>query len=121
MRLTHLNLANNLISTFEEGLHVGLKTLHELIVLNVSNNQFESLRFLEGVTQLQKFVAINNRIRCLYELETLKPLLYLSEVNLTGNPIATDKNYYEVCLNCIKPIVLLDGDYVTAEDKVGIC
>ncbi|KAI4456404.1 guanylate kinase-related [Holotrichia oblita] len=67
---------------------------------------------------LQKLIIINNNISCLYEIESLKFLKFLTEVHLKGNPIASDDNYYEVCLKCIQPILILDGDVVSAEDKM---
>ncbi|GJQ80075.1 hypothetical protein Trydic_g19359 [Trypoxylus dichotomus] len=118
MKITHLNLECNEISTFEEGSNTGLHTLRDLIVVNMSNNHLKCLRLLENAKVLQKLILMNNNISCLYELEYLSHLRYLAEVYFKGNPISTDKNYYELCVKCITSIILLDGEYVSAEDKV---
>ncbi|KAI4456386.1 guanylate kinase-related [Holotrichia oblita] len=117
-KLTHLNLEHNQIGFSEEGPNCGFKALPDLIVVNLSDNLLTSLRLFEEMEMLQKLIIMNNNISCLYEIESLKFLKFLTEVHLKGNPIASDDNYYEVCLKCIQPILILDGDVVSAEDKM---
>lgn len=120
LNIQDLYLSNNNIYKFETSSHLGLKTLNHLITADLSYNNLTSLKLFNGVHSLQEVNMTANSIACLMELNYFRNLTELSKVELHKNPIASISEYYRVCLDCVQNITFLDGQYISATDKVKI-
>ncbi|KAF5293774.1 hypothetical protein FQA39_LY03259 [Lamprigera yunnana] len=120
MKLLTLNLENNYLSSFEEGENVGFKTLQRILKINLDFNQLNSLRLFEEVYTIQSVSVQENNIVDLIELGHLRKLNFLSEVYLRGNPITESCEYFEVCVNNVPHITILDGDILDADKKTAV-
>lgn len=116
--LQALDLAGNKIVRVH-----GLETLARLTLLDLSSNQLTSLAGLEQCDSLMDLVVADNLIASTDEAVHLGSLRLLRTLDLAGNPAAdggADKASYRLHLAQQLPsLVTLDGDEVSAEEKVG--
>lgn len=113
--LVTLNLEHNSISTFKDS---GFKLLDRIISIKLGYNFLSSLKIFKHVYNVQVIEMQMNNIHDLLELTHLQHLLYLMELDLTGNFVTHLVNYFEVCLSLAYHLVILDGEYVTASQKL---
>lgn len=118
LRLKTLNVENNKLFSYEEGDHVGLKTLEDLQSINLNYNELESLSLLKGVDNLQEINMRGNNVGQLMELTHLRDLRYLTKVDFRDNPMNAEHNYLRACLDCMRHVCILDGNVVDAAEKV---
>lgn len=119
MNLLSLNLESNGIETFEEGEGRGLKTLPNILKLNLDYNHLNTIRFCEGMDTLQSLSVQSNDLRDLLELSYLRNLNSLSEVDFRDNYLSSLERYFDACVYNVKYISVLDGDVIDAETKVS--
>lgn len=118
MKLLSLNLQNNCITKFEEGENVGFKTSIEILHINLSFNYLRTLKLFEGICGIQSINMSSNLIDDLMEVSHLRNLNFLTELDLSDNPITGMKYYMDVCLNNVKHLYTFDGELLEAERKV---
>lgn len=89
----------------------GLENLTKLQILDISNNQIESLEGLQTLTNLTDLWANDNLVPDLDAVEAaLKPISkHLSVVYLRGNPCATHKQYKLRVMHLLPKLEELDG------------
>lgn len=93
MSLQWLQLQSNKISKCESGVFL---SLNRLISLDLSYNQLNSLKFFHRVHSLQEIDMTGNKIDCLMQLNYLRSLLKLTNLDLRENPVASNPDYYRV-------------------------
>ncbi|XP_070810104.1 geranylgeranyl transferase type-2 subunit alpha isoform X1 [Pituophis catenifer annectens] len=81
--VTHLNLSDNLLSAFPPTLAMMLC----LEVMEVDDNQIESLEGLPPLPSLEELSLRNNRIQRASALRSLAAFPALAQLNLQGNPL----------------------------------
>eukprot|EP00906_Rhabdomonas_costata_P014069 RCo020188 len=95
-RLRELHLQNNLIETLNGDLTAG--GLRFLEVLLLGNNK---LRNLEVV------------------VEILRPLQYLKQLELSGNPLANEPNYRQIIIHTLPSLAIFDRQCVSEEERAA--
>ncbi|KAB0804889.1 hypothetical protein PPYR_01859 [Photinus pyralis] len=119
MPLLSLNLESNGIETFEEGEGRGLKTLPDILKLNLDYNHLSTIKFCEGMDTLQSLTVQANNLRDLLELSYLRNLNSLSEVDFRDNYLSSLDRYFDACIYNVNYISVLDGEVIDAETKVS--
>nr|XP_022916432.1 leucine-rich repeat and guanylate kinase domain-containing protein-like [Onthophagus taurus] len=118
MRLVNLDLSNNRIDKVIIDDENGLHNLKNLVSIDLSNNKLRSFKLFKNVDAIQKIIMTGNQVLHLIELEYIKNLRFLIEIDFRDNPICKQKRYYEMCIQLVKPLILLDGAYISSEEKV---
>ncbi|CAL8090230.1 unnamed protein product [Calicophoron daubneyi] len=73
---------------------------------------------LQSITSLRQLELQDNQIVDMSELTALKPLHLLSSLDLHGNPICVQNNYYYKLLFILPRIMRLDDHQTTVKEKV---
>ncbi|KAJ8969093.1 hypothetical protein NQ317_016780 [Molorchus minor] len=118
LRLQYLILHHNEIVDSEGDHATEFKTLHYIRFVDVSDNHLTSLKLFQNAENLESINIANNDIFNLLEVYYLENLRYLSRLNFHGNPIASMKYYSTACLSVVKHLMTLDGEDLTAEQKI---
>lgn len=102
-----------------------LHTLSQLTYLNISDNYITSLAFLKSTSSLIELYASCNNLADTRQLFHLKPLIALSVVDLSHNPLNSTADYRQFALYHLSFIKALDGQSVgsselaSAKEKFG--
>ncbi|KAJ8933887.1 hypothetical protein NQ314_013740 [Rhamnusium bicolor] len=120
LRIQFLILHHNAIDNIEEKNNMDLKTLCYIRSVDLSNNNLSSLKIFQIAENVENIDMSTNKISSLLELYYLKNLRYLSTLNLSNNPVSEIDFYFNVCLIMIKNLMKLDGEEITAEDRIKI-
>ncbi|XP_054844555.1 leucine-rich repeat and guanylate kinase domain-containing protein [Eublepharis macularius] len=133
--LTYLSLANNRIAAIT-GLQklpiktlclksnqiekaVGLEELKGLRTLDLSDNRISSLEGLEEHNLLEEINLEDNQIGELGELEYVEALPLLRTLNLLGNPVQQQPDYWLLVIFMLLRLTELDHKKITVEEKVA--
>ena len=116
LRLQELNLEGNELSSLE-----GLGGLPSLSVLNVARNKLESLQPLQSCQSLLTLDAGHNAVSVLRQVEFLRPLPWLANLTLMGNPGARKAHYRLRVLFKLPNLKRLDTSNASAEEQVRAC
>lgn len=119
LNLLTLKLNNNEIDSAEEGEDVGLKTLTNLLTLQLSHNKMTSLKLFENACTLQSISMVNNLISDVTELYYLRTLLAVTELDLRNNALTSQPHYHDFCIFNLPSLLFLDGDYVDPPCKAS--
>uniref|UniRef100_A0A8C5EPZ1 Guanylate kinase-like domain-containing protein n=1 Tax=Gouania willdenowi TaxID=441366 RepID=A0A8C5EPZ1_GOUWI len=112
--LTHLCLKGNKLENTE-----GLESLKRLRFLDLCQNGITSLSGLQsshllGTINLQKNLINENE-----EWKHIRDLLLLRDLNLKENPVQDQPDYRPAIIFHLQHLSVLDGETVTAEEKVS--
>lgn len=110
-----LYLAQNRLTSLE-----GIGSLKKLQVLNVRHNGITSIGALraEDIPRMRKLCISENRVSHIEELKGLQDFAFLCDFLLAPNPVEELPHYREQVLHRLPDLRLLDGQHVTAEEKV---
>ncbi|KAG9390299.1 Leucine-rich repeat [Carpediemonas membranifera] len=90
----------------------------DITTLYLSNNQIRSLTGVEQFLRLETLSLANNRIADLNELRNLSSVPYLRNLNLEGNPVASQPHYRSQAIaHCSTRLAVLDGKQVTDAER----
>jgi len=116
-RLKILYLQNNLIPKIEN-----IKRLKSLIYLNLALNNLTSISpEVSSLEKLQKLDLTVNFIdvdQLEPSITNLRPLIHLTELYLTGNPVTTFDGYRLYVLHRLPGLKKLDGQEVTKAERI---
>ncbi|KAJ8925645.1 hypothetical protein NQ315_009490 [Exocentrus adspersus] len=119
LRLQHLILHHNHIdSNIVEDDPVEFVTMKFIRTVNLSQNNISSLEMFKNAGNIEVIDIFNNNVSDLLELYYLRNLRYLSRLNLKNNPVADMKHYFNVCIENIPSLLILDGKEISAEMRV---
>ncbi|CAN0011132.1 unnamed protein product, partial [Choristocarpus tenellus] len=109
--LTTLHIAKNSLTALEAGCFEGCR---ELWSIDASNNRLESL---PGIASFDVLGHLDLSGNCI-PLEALQPLvsIHILELSIAGNPAAEVANRSTI-LRLLPYLWVLDGEYVTAEER----
>lgn len=98
----------------------GVETLKRLQVLDVSSNEISSFSPIdaEKVPRLRQLFAADNKISKIEEIKSLAAFDCLLDLSFQPNPVADLPHYRAQVLYRLPHIRLLDGEHVTAEERV---
>ncbi|XP_023312188.1 leucine-rich repeat and guanylate kinase domain-containing protein-like [Anoplophora glabripennis] len=121
LRIQILILHHNLIdSNNVDDDPVLFKTLDYIRLVDLSHNNISSLEMFQNASYIEGIDMSNNNISSLLELYHLCNLRYLSRLNLMNNPVTTMKYYFNVCVENIKHLIILDGKKICPEKRIHI-
>ncbi|XP_055009676.1 leucine-rich repeat-containing protein 9-like [Boleophthalmus pectinirostris] len=112
--LRELVLDKNLIKVFSENSFTGQGALLEL---SLSENRVRELSHLEHLTELRKLSLDSNKLQDTAELEKLEALPSLTELCVTGNPVARSSVYRAAVVLRLSQLQILDGVVITVEER----
>ncbi|XP_068611663.1 leucine-rich repeat and guanylate kinase domain-containing protein [Brachionichthys hirsutus] len=134
-QLTHLNLAHNrivrisglddlpLIDLCLRGNQLkrieGLENLKSLQVLDLSLNSIDCLAALQNLHFLGTINLEKNLIGEIEECKHIHDLSLLRNLKLQGNPVQEQPDYRLAIIFLLQHLTMLDGEKVTAEEKVS--
>lgn len=105
VKLTSLDLSSNDLEVIE-----GVLNLPLLQRLDVSRNALTSLDYLQSLISLKTLNASNNRIKGIRKINVLVSLSSsLTNIDLSGNPLTTDKRYAFAVVSAFPKLVLFDS------------
>jgi internalin A len=112
--LKNLNLSLNSITTINN-----IKRLNLIQTINLSSNQLSSLEGLNGHSYLTHVNVKENEIVELNEIQHLKDLRALRELNLKRNPIQALSDYRQFVIVSLPSLTSLDGQAISIDEKVA--
>ncbi|XP_052273398.1 dynein axonemal assembly factor 11-like [Dreissena polymorpha] len=108
-----LYLQSNLIPKIE---NVG--RLKQLKYLNLALNNVERVENLEGCESLEKLDLTVNFVGELTSIDSLKSLVFFSELYLTGNPCSQFEGYRDYVISTLQNLKTLDGTPVERSERI---
>jgi len=118
INLEILNLSYNKLKVLSPGLTVNLKNL---TTLDVSYNGLEALDGVEAMSRLKRLLSKNNQVQ---ELEPLKALQSLVEIDLENNPVDNYVKLLEMLRNKSDILVVnlkLSPVFLTVQSYEQLC
>ncbi|XP_027855636.1 leucine-rich repeat-containing protein 9 isoform X1 [Xiphophorus couchianus] len=114
-RLKELVLDRNRIKSLSKDSFISYNSLQEL---RLAENRIRELNHFGTLTKLHKLFLNVNKLQDITELHKLGALPCLTELSVTGNPIARNSQHrLEVILH-LTQVEMLDGVAVTAEERM---
>ncbi|XP_069702604.1 leucine-rich repeat and guanylate kinase domain-containing protein-like isoform X2 [Periplaneta americana] len=117
LNIFELNLENNNLSEYDDSMR--LSTLPNLKYLNLNNNKFTTLQFLRGVYSVRCMEMKNNAVAELLEVDNMKTMTLLEELDFSCNPITTWPGYRDAVIHSLPALAYLDGEPVTVGEKLS--
>ncbi|KAM9823970.1 LOW QUALITY PROTEIN: leucine-rich repeat and guanylate kinase domain-containing protein [Neosynchiropus ocellatus] len=111
--LKHLNLRGNQLETMD-----GLENLTKLRILDLSHNRITSLIGFRNLQLLGVINVENNLIPRIEECKHIAHLFLLVELNMLQNPVKEVQDYRLSIIFLLQRLTMLDKEEVTAEEKV---
>ncbi|XP_072391113.1 uncharacterized protein [Diabrotica undecimpunctata] len=122
LNIETLILRQNNIYLYEtETKDTGFGTLERLHTLDLANNQLTTLQFLYKNYRLEDVDMESNEISNLMEIFYLKGLPNIKRLNLDKNSVADTPHFQKMCLRTFPRLQNLNGNQVTAKQKVEAC
>eukprot|EP01063_Lacrimia_lanifica_P031846 TRINITY_DN5337_c0_g2_i1.p1 TRINITY_DN5337_c0_g2~~TRINITY_DN5337_c0_g2_i1.p1 ORF type:complete len:653 (+),score=230.74 TRINITY_DN5337_c0_g2_i1:66-2024(+) len=111
--LTHLDLSHNRVQKVEHIQH-----LHHLKELVLDGNFVERLPGEAAWPKgLERLSMVGNRLSCLDDLQNLRELISLEELDLRENPICSNGQYRGIAAYAALALAVLDGVAVTDAER----
>lgn len=108
-----LYLQSNLIPKIEN-----VSRLKKLEYLNLALNNIEKIENLEGCESLKKLDLTVNFVGELTSIKSLKNLIHLKELYLTGNPCTEYDGYRQYVIAVLPQLQMLDGQEVGISERI---